>query len=840
MPHAQISLRPQLQMLVHALTRLSTLLGMTLLLFLWVGAGLYIRLDREKTIEASVQETRNLARLFEEHVSRSIKEIDQTIQFVRRSYERDPQGFDLPAWTATAGLLHDLTVQIALIGADGRLIATNVSRAPQSMDLSDREHFRIHLDSTADTLFISKPVLGRATNKWTIQLTRRVSKPDGSFGGVVVASLDPYYLSRFFEQIDIGPRGSITLFGTDGIIRARGGLLSSELGRSIVGSATFNQVVKDGTGSRIGEGNAVKGVRITSFRTMKDFPLVVTVAEAEDDVLADFAQRRTVVFATATGLSIVLLIVMAVSLRHEIRMMQARDAQRMSEARERRKTLELETTLHHMSQGIVMIDAKRRLRVINPLAIELLSPAGMPRIGDVLPEDIDALLAGIDARITDSGRVELNLDRDITVEIARQDMPDGGYLYGLTDITEHKRTASILADARDRAEAGVRARTSFLATMSHEIRTPLNGVIGMTHLLESCSDEERATYFETMRKSAEHLQQIIEDVLDVSKLEADRMVFDFLPFTLADVVRASVGMVEAAAHEKALDLSVTIDPSLPLRLMGDPGRIRQVLLNLVGNAVKFTSSGTVKVEVDSVPTEPITSLRIRVSDTGIGIAPEDRDRLFRDFSQLDGSITRQFGGTGLGLAISRKLVENMGGEISFESEPGKGTTFTVLLPLAEAAEPDSAQPGTEPALLALHRLPRAANDENSGYDLLLAEDSPTNTLVATKLLEKLGHRVTAVPDGAEAINALNRQHYDAVFMDVMMPRMDGLTATRLIRRSGQPFANIPIIALTAATMSEDRDKAFAAGVNAFATKPVASAHLKAALQEIFEPDAIAS
>jgi signal transduction histidine kinase len=656
MPHAQISLRPQLKTVVHAISRLSTLLGLTLLLFLWIGAGLYIRLDREKTIEASVQETRNLARLFEEHVSRSIKEIDQTIQFVRRSYELDPVGFDLPGWTATEGLLHDLTVQIALIAPDGHLIATNVSRTPPAMNLSDREHFRVHFGTTEDKLFISKPVLGRATNKWTIQLTRRMSKPDGSFGGVIVASLDPSYLARFFEQIDLGPHGAITLLGTDGVIRARGGVLASDLGRSIEGTELFKQVLHEGTGTRIGEGNATKGTRIVSFRTMKQFPLAVMVAEAEDDVLADFGSRQTIVVVTAGALSIVLLIVMAVSLRHEIRILQARSAQRKSEARERRKTLELEATLHHMSQGIIMIDAKRHLRVINPLAIRLLATEELPRIGERLPDDIEATLARTDARTVDGSRVETDLGNGIIVQIARQDMPDGGYLYGLTDISEHKRAESILADARDRAEAGVRARTSFLATMSHEIRTPLNGVIGMTHLLESCSEEERAVYFQTMRKSAEHLQQIIEDILDVSKLEADRMVFDFLPFTLADIVKTSVGMVEAIAHEKALDLSVAIDPALPERLMGDPGRIRQVMLNLVGNAVKFTNAGNVTVTVDSVAAEPNPFLRIRVSDTGIGIAPEDRDRLFHDFAQLDGSITRRFGGTGLGLAISRKLV----------------------------------------------------------------------------------------------------------------------------------------------------------------------------------------
>lgn len=822
--------KSRLKTLVVAASRLSTILGLTLFAFLWLGTFLYLRLDREKSLEAAVDNTRNIARLFEEHVSRAIKEIDQTILFVRRSYERDPEGFDLPGWTATENLLHDLTVQIALIGPDGHLIATNVSRQPQSMDLSDREHFKVHIHSPTDKLFISKPVLGRATNKWTIQLTRRMSKRDGSFGGVIVASLDPYFLSRFFEQVDVGSLGAITLVGTDGIIRARGGLRASELGRSLAETPLFQQLLQQGTGTRIAEGANTKGVRITNFRTMKDFPLAVLVAEAESDVLQGFEERQAVFLATAVALSIVLLTVIGFGILHEMRLLRAQAAQRDSEARERNRSLEMETMLFHIKNGKVLLDPDRNLRIINPGAVEFLGLTEEPKVGAPLPPEADAILASVDT-VQPTEFVEITLADDRVVEIARHPMPDGGYLYGINDITQHKRTEAVLADARDRAEAGVRARTSFLATMSHEIRTPLNGVIGMTHLLETCSDDERTSYFKTMRRSAEHLQQIIEDILDVSKLEADRMTFDFLPFNLAETMRAATGMVEAAAQEKGLDLTVEIDPAVPSDLMGDPGRLRQVVLNLVGNAVKFTSSGGVSVRVDAQSAGSSPQLRIRVTDTGIGIAPEDRDRLFHDFSQLDGSITRRFGGTGLGLAISRKLVENMGGEILLDSELGAGTTFTVLLPLTEAIRRERADGSLRPR--------RVTSDGTGGYNLLLAEDSPTNTLVATKLLEKLGHRVTAVVDGAEAIDALAHDHFDAVFMDVMMPRMDGLTATRLIRRSGQPYANVPIIALTAAALSEDRDEAFAAGVNAFATKPVASDRLRKALQDVLEQEAIA-
>jgi signal transduction histidine kinase/CheY-like chemotaxis protein len=489
------------------------------------------------------------------------------------------------------------------------------------------------------------------------------------------------------------------------------------------------------------------------------------------------------------------------------------------------KSLELEATLQHTSQGIVMVDGDRKVRLINPPAIEYLSAAGYVALGLPLPLDIDKLFAGAERAADTAETVEVSFDTGTTISVSRSEMPDDGMLYTLTDITQHKRNEAVMAEARDTAEAGARARASFLATMSHEIRTPLNGVIGMTHLLEDCADaDERKTYIDAMRRSADHLQMIIEDILDMSKLEADRMTFEFVALDLHETVRASIGMVEPTAVEKHLGLGVELDAGVPARVMGDPGRLRQILLNLLGNAVKFTSVGSVMLRIDTTTgglDGTARMLRFCVTDTGIGIDDGDVKKLFRDFTQIDGSITRRFGGTGLGLAISRKLAENMGGTISVASEPGKGSTFTLVMPLVPA------KPAVVPSEVGASGTAAMA----VGLDVLLAEDSPVNTMVATRMLQNLGHRVTAVVDGIEVMDVLARQRFDVVFMDVMMPRMDGLTATQLIRRSGAPFAEIPIIALTAAALSEDQDKAFAAGVTSFTTKPVSKDRLRAAIEE---------
>ncbi|MDR3375123.1 MAG: ATP-binding protein [Ancalomicrobiaceae bacterium] len=812
--------------ILHACGRLSTVLALTLLTFVWGGTYLYLKLDREKSFQATIENTANLASIFEEQVARSIKDIDKTILFLRHAYESDPTGFDLPSWTTNVYLLRDLTVQIALIGPDGKLMATNVARNVDPVDLSDREHFRVHLTGIRDTLFISKPVLGRASGKWTVQLTRRISKPDGSFGGVIVASLDPYHLSKFIEQIDLGQGGTITLIGTDGIIRARGGLNSDTLGQSIVGTQQFELLMAANKGHFFGPAVNGAGNRLVNFRHMKDFPLIVTVSESEADILDDYQNTETLFYSTASGLSIIIIIAAGMGIAHEIRLKRATAARCESERRVAEKSEELEETLEHMSQGIVMIARDGRIRVINVRARNFLSLDDDVGTGDPMPRDVLDRLNLTEPAIDLTTR-ELALADGTQIELQTSIVPGGGTLFTLTDITVRKRTETILAEARDRAEAGKRARTAFLATMSHEIRTPLNGVVGMTHLIEECDDPaERAHYIATMRRSASHLLNIIEDVLDVSKLESDRMVFEAVPFDIAELVSNTTEMVSPQVTEKRLSLSIEIAPDVPRRLTGDPRRLRQIILNLLGNAVKFTEAGRVQVRVDQAgpANDGNVLLRFAVEDSGIGIAPEYIGNLFQDFSQLDGSITRRFGGTGLGLAISRKLAEKMGGEISVSSQLGRGSTFTVLLPMRVEDDARGAN--------GLSAAPRTHGDDAKSLDILLAEDSPTNALIATRFLEKMGHRVTSVGDGQAALEALDAHPFDLVFMDIMMPRMDGLSATRAIRTSGEPYADMPIIALTAATLAEDRERAFESGVDGFSTKPVSFDRLRSAIEEV--------
>jgi PAS domain S-box-containing protein len=404
-----------------------------------------------------------------------------------------------------------------------------------------------------------------------------------------------------------------------------------------------------------------------------------------------------------------------------------------------------------------------------------------------------------------------------TVDVQyRPDVDDSGAVRGLfvlvTDITA-------IQTARDEAVKLAAAKTDFLANMSHEIRTPLNGILGMTQLLlDTPLTSEQREIATTSHQCGEHLLAIVDDVLDFSKIESGRLLLESVAFDLQDLVTQTCAAVASAAAAKGLTLTTRVSLT-QRRRAGDPTRIRQILLNLLGNAVKFTSAGSVCVEVTETPTPG--DVQFAVTDTGIGMSTEELPRVFERFTQADSSTSRRFGGSGLGLAICRRVVDLMGGQLSASSVKGSGSRFWFQLslpvpPLLDATLTAAAEKAPETTAL-------------QGLRVLVAEDNPVNQLLVRKILQRLGCAVTIVGNGLAAVDSWTSHAYDVIVMDCQMPELDGFDATRRIRRESRQGALVPIIALTAGALHSDREQALSAGMSDFLTKPVVAKTLEGAL-----------
>ncbi|MBW3559104.1 MAG: response regulator [Proteobacteria bacterium] len=510
----------------------------------------------------------------------------------------------------------------------------------------------------------------------------------------------------------------------------------------------------------------------------------------------------------------------------DISSMEARRQARLNQAR-------VDLVLEHASEAVVSVTATGEITSFNRAAERLWGWTAEEVLGRHMGMLFDGGWTEFHDRSFGRWLVKVSADapfelatvgkdgRKITVEGTRTHVEVEGELIAMSfwrDVTERRAAETALRQAAETADRANTAKTEFLAAMSHEIRTPLNGVLGMAAALETTplSDLQRRM-LGVINESGQSLMTLLSDILDLSKVEAGHMEFEQTPFDLSASLQAVENLYEETARAKNLELRVSAEPEARGVYLGDPTRLRQVLQNLISNALKFTANGGVEVRASATTAPGGRVVRFEVTDTGVGVSEEARDRLFSKFMQADRSTSRKFGGTGLGLAICRELVTAMNGEIGVNSEEGRGSTFWFTLPLELAA-------GAEPE-------PEVVEEERP-LRILAAEDNATNQFVLKAILGQAGLEAQFVENGRLAVEAVRAADYDLILMDLHMPEMDGLTATQTIRALGGSKGAIPIVAVTAEAMPEQVRKCLAAGMDAHVAKPIRPDVLYGVIEEV--------
>lgn len=825
---------------------------------MWGGIFHHLRISTQTAKHQAHRDVLNLANAVGAEMERLFVGVDQIMSIMQDEFERSPADFDLAAWMRRATSLKEVANQVSIWNEKGDLVSGSLVADPATVkvNVADRAYFRALAVGSAREIYIGPTMIGRLSHQRVIQVAKRLERPGGKFAGILLVSMLPSSVAARFKEYDVGPHGVVAVTGRDGIVRARYPADEAIYDMNFLAYGPSGRSVALAPGSVAGTDESVGPLdgqrRFLGFQAVRGYPLVVIVSRRYDDVMGGYGAERKPVLLVGVATTVAGFIFLMVLMRElELRRKRAAMLREAHVALERnegalREGSRLQATAERLAKvGHWHLDLRRSSLRVSDEAYRIY---GLDEGAFVLTmESLTAQVHPDDRRgFVDWWKAALADIRDTDHEY-RIVRPDGStrtihvrnlferdaagtptaVLGAIMDVTERRSIEADLRMSREQTEAALRqaedasrAKSDFLASMSHELRTPLNAVIGFTGLMIDSGNlrtQETMRHARIVQDAGRTLLSIVNDVLDVSKLEAGGLELDPRPFDLRQMIERTADFLRQEAAAKGLDFRVELGADLPQTVAGDDVRLRQILLNLLSNAVKFTAEGAVTMAALHLGPES-DRIRFEVRDTGVGIPEDKLDRLFVRFSQVDGSTARRFGGTGLGLSICKDLVELMGGAITVSTRPGMGSVFAFEVDLP---------PATEVSKDAAGGLPTMPHAEN--LSILLAEDVRTNRDLAVALLRSWGHSVDVVGDGAAVVTAVGSHDYDLVLMDVQMPLMDGLEATRRIRAMGGGRSRVPIVAMTANVMRGDVAAVTVAGMNGHVGKPFSPEELRAAV-----------
>ncbi|WP_181184050.1 ATP-binding protein [Prosthecodimorpha hirschii] len=786
----------------------------------WAAVSGVLYIDARRAEDAARQDVGTTAAIFSEQAVRVIRSIDDVLRFAANGIADDPSPDALRRLVERKVIDLDLLVQLAFVDAQGLTLGTDKGPDPNATSVADREHIRVHLDRKTEGLFVGKPVVGRVSKRWSIQITRRIEKADGSLVGVVVASLDPHFFERFWAKTIGSQPICLRLIGRDGVLRAQ----SDDVEQALADNPDFAATVAalDAAGGQ--EAYRADRTAIVSLRAVEGFPLLVSAEMPRSEVASLIDVPALLTVGVLATLSILLMAALVWRSQNHLAAEQHR-----STASERR----LREAVDALPDAFTMYDPTGRLVACNRAFVAFVgldSPAeaightheDLVRKGVAggtfpdaaeRPEDYVAARQRLFETVVPNYEFRAFGDRTFTITQRRTETGDTVAIR--VEVTEQRRREAELAAGRERlkllaeaADAANRAKTQFVATMSHELRTPLVAITGYARLLsEEPIGGRAAGYAATIVASSEHLSALVTDVLDFSQLEAGEMALSQAPFDVKDCVEQVAAIARGLVGTKPVTIRTEVAPDIGAR-RGDPIRIRQILINIAGNAAKFTDAGQIRIQAGRLPDR--SGIELVVADTGPGIPAEDRETVFEPFRQLERLNEQGLRGTGLGLAISRRLVRLMNGTVAIEDNPGGGTRFRLTLPLPPAEMPAAAESGG----------PSDPVDAPPSLTILVAEDVPVSRMLMETLLKRKGHTAHCVVDGQEAVEWARAHDFDLALLDLQMPRLGGMDAARLIRQETADRPKpVTIVALTADATPQTTAEALASGIDVVVVKP---------------------